>query len=270
MKRVIKELFLKFKVAFSRATNSSDLDFFFNRIRPLTSSIELVRIGGINDAGYLVPNDFKNIKYCFSPGVSIEAYFENELAEKYNIKSFMADFSVDQSPILNDKLEFKKIFIGYENKPGFQSLQNWISESIGELDEDMILQMDIEGGEYNVLIETSNEELEKFRILIIEFHFFDQIYSRPGFELVSACFYKLLKSFNIVHIHPNNCSALVKFGNYSVPPVIEFTFHRKDRAQFFKSESLSFPHSLDKDNQPTKKSIILPECFYKVVDNINQ
>jgi hypothetical protein len=179
----------------------------------------------------------------------------------------MADFSVDQSPIMNDKLDFKKVFIGYENKPGFLSLQNWINESIGEIDEDMILQMDIEGGEYDVLIETSSEVLEKFRILIIEFHFFGQIYSKSGFELVSACLYKLLKSFNIVHIHPNNCSKLIKLENYSVPQVLEFTFHRKDRAKFFKNELLSFPHPLDKDNQPSKKSVILPECFYKVVDN---
>ena len=91
---------------------------------------------------------------------------------------------------------------------------------------------------------------------------FDQVFNKSGHQLISSCFYKLLKSFEIVHIHPNNCSDTVVYDTYEVPPVVEFTFLRKDRIdkKIFTHE---FPNKLDKDNQPSKKSIILPRCFFE-------
>jgi hypothetical protein len=262
MKNIIKKLLLKLNFSITKVVSKSDLDFFFKSIKPITTNKKLIRIGGEFDAGYLIPDDLIGIQNCFSPGVSIEAYFENELAEKYGIKSFMADYSVEDSPIKNMMLSFKKAFIGFENRENYISLENWISECSLDQDTDMILQMDIEGGEYNVIIETDNKIFDKFRIIIIEFHMFDQVFNKSGHQLIASCFYKLLKSFEIVHIHPNNCSDTVVHDTYEVPPVIEFTFLRKDRIgkKMFTNE---FPNKLDKDNQPNKKSIILPRCFFE-------
>lgn len=262
MKNTIKKLLLKLNFSITKVVSRSDLDLFFKTIKPNSTNKKLIRIGGEFDAGYLIPDDLIGIKNCFSPGVSVEAYFENELAEKYNIKSYMADYSVNESPIKNQMLNFKKAFVGFENRENYVSLENWIIESSLENDTEMILQMDIEGGEYDVIIETSNSVLEKFRIIVIEFHTFDQIFNKSGYQLISSCFYKLLKSFEIVHIHPNNCSDTVVYDRYEVPPVIEFTFLRKDRIENKKFTN-KFPNILDKDNQPNKRSITLPRCFYQ-------
>ena len=50
---------------------------------------------------------------------------------------------------------------------------------------DLLLQMDVEGAEYPILHEVSEETLAKFRIMIIEFHYVDRIFDRNEF-----CLYK--------------------------------------------------------------------------------
>ena len=51
-------------------------------VHPKSLNIENIRIGGENDGGYIVPNDLKDIKYCFSPGVGTISKFEKELTQK--------------------------------------------------------------------------------------------------------------------------------------------------------------------------------------------
>ncbi|MFN8250472.1 MAG: FkbM family methyltransferase [Ferruginibacter sp.] len=258
---VLKRIALFFGFSFSRTTNPGKLAFFFSKIRPVITNHKLVRIGGNDDGGYLVPDDLDGIKHCFSPGVSFAAHFENELASK-GIKSFMADYSVEKPPINNDFFSFEKVFVGFENQPNFKSLENWIGEKVTDADHDMILQMDIEGGEYDVLMETSSETLKRFRIILVEFHDVDRLFDPIGYQLISAAFYKLLKDFEVVHIHPNNFSKTLKRGAYEIPPLLEFTFLRKDRISQT-SFAGTFPHPLDRVNVKEKPDFNLPECFYK-------
>ena len=72
----------------------------------------------------------------------------------------------------------------------------------------MILQMDIEGFEYDVLIETPRSILKKFRIILIEFHNFNQIFIQYGLKMIKYIFDKLNTDFYIVHIHPNKCCGI--------------------------------------------------------------
>lgn len=121
--------------------------------------------------------------------------------------------------------------------------------------------MDIEGGEYDVLLESSSELLRRFRVIIIEFHSLQDIFNPKAFDLIYGCFYKLSKDFHVVHIHPNNCSGLVKCGEFEVAPVMEFTYIRKDRVGEYTYAS-RFPHALDRKNKKHKEEVILPRSFY--------
>jgi hypothetical protein len=257
----IKQLAINYGIYFSRVTSLEKLNNFFQLIKPIKSEIELIRLGGDADSGYLIPNDLEGVKTCFSPGVSLEAFFENDLS-KLGIKSYMADYSVDSSPLNNDKFDFIKKFIGFENTPNYISLEDWINIK-EKSDNEMILQMDIEGGEYNVLIDSPREILSKFRIILIEFHKFDLLLNSNSFDLIASGIYKLLRDFHIVHIHPNNCSKTIKYKEFEIPPVIEFTFIRKDRVKNYSNE-VKFPHKLDRKNVYNNKEIILPTCFYSI------
>jgi len=122
--------------------------------------------------------------------------------------------------------------------------------------------MDIEGDEYGVLLNTDRELLKRFRILVIEFHYLDSMLDTLGYELINLTFSKLLKDFEIVHIHPNNCSYPIIYKDIQIPPVLEISFLRKDRIQ--KSQyANSFPHSLDKKNVQKNLDVILPKCWYE-------
>lgn len=232
---------------------------FLRMVKPHTCSAPLIRIGGFTDGGYLVPDDFSGIQTCFSPGVSNVANFESELATK-GIRSFMADYSVDEPPTQNPMFNFEKKFLGPANDEKHTTLDSWVSRHAPD-DNDMILQMDIEGGEYGVILTTDPQLLARFRIIVIEFHHLNELWSARGFEVIFSTFAKLMEHFDVVHIHPNNCHPPIINEGIAIPPFIEFTFLRKDRCPH-KVPTTHFPHVLDRKNMDEYADFPLPPCWY--------
>ncbi len=126
---------------------------------------------------------------------------------------------------------------------------------------DLILQMDIEGSEYEVLFNTPNSLLNQFRIMVIEFHHLDRLFDPVVFSLLSSCFEKILQKFHVAHIHPNNALGSVKVGNIEIPRIMEFTFINKRRISSTRPQRV-FPHKLDSDNKVGAPSLPLPKCWY--------
>src|SRR3954463_7181162 len=62
--------------------------------RPWQTEHPLIRVGGAGDGGYLLPDDLDGIAACFSPGVSNQATFEEDLLAR-GIPCFQADASVE-------------------------------------------------------------------------------------------------------------------------------------------------------------------------------
>lgn len=247
-------------IRISQTVTQSLLEEFFKKIRPIDSGYQLIRLGGEDDGGYLVPDDLEGIGACFSPGVSDVANFELAFAKR-GVKSYLADYSVESSPAQHKLIDFEKKYLGSQENEIFMTLDSWIQRKEPN-QKDFVLQMDIEGSEYDVIYDLNSETLRKFRILVIEFHRLDSIFDKTGFKLINLTFNKLLKDFEIVHIHPNNCRAPVVYKGFEVPPLMEFTFLRKDRVNSRNLPNLSFPNSLDK---PCVKSMIdypLPNCWH--------
>ena len=242
-----------------RATEPAALSRFFKSIQPMSTNHELIRIGGENDGGYLVPDDLQGIEVCFSPGVSSIADFESDLAGR-GVECFMADYSVDAPPVIMSRFHFEKKFLGQTDDSKFTTLESWIERNAPNQRE-FLLQMDIEGGEYPVIVDTAIETLRKFRILVIEFHRMESLYDQYGFDLIDVTFRKLLKDFDIVHIHPNNFAKPIAFGGYAIPPFMEFTFLRKDRISS-RRPAMTFPHPLDRKNVPGNNDFSLPTCWF--------
>ena len=242
-----------------KCTSRSDLKTFFELIHPITTEIPLIRLGGGGDGGYLLPDDLENIKYCFSPGVAETVNFELDCANR-GIHSFLADFSVDTLPVENPRFSFEKKFIGVENSHVFIRLEDWILNHVKH-STDLLLQMDIEGSEYSVLSDTPLPILCQFRIMVIEFHNLEWIFSKETFPFIRNTFSRLLKDFSIVHIHPNNVSPSYRHGEFVVPPTMEFTFLRNDRFSAAKPTTL-FPHALDSENAAGGIYSVLPGCWH--------
>ena len=260
----MKELVLKWLFAsglnVTRHIELAEVRDFVRKLRPQECGMELIRIGTDGDGGYLIPDDLEGIKYCFSPGVSTKSDFENQLADR-GIRSFLADYSVDYPSINRPEFTFDKKFLGAADRREFFTLGTWKDKHLAGYEGDLILQMDIEGFEYQVLLNASEDLLKQFRIVVIEFHFLNRIFDRFTFGIISSCFDKLLEHFHLVHIHPNNCCGCLKKGNIEIPGVIECTFIRKDRASYTQPQT-RFPHRLDITNVPTNPPLPLPKCWY--------
>lgn len=167
---------------------------------------------------------------------------------------------MDQPPLKHELFEFEKKYLGTTNNEIFMTLENWVKLKAPSA-KDAILQMDIEGAEYGVLFDTPLDVLAKFRILVIEFHGLDSLFNKRGFQLIDLIFAKILKNFDVVHAHPNNCYSPLKCGEICIPPLMEFTFLRKDRITET-SDALSFPHKFDRPNVLKNEDFPLPKCWY--------
>ncbi len=241
-------------------TNEKKLKDFFNLVKPTPIDVELIRLGGQGDGGYLVPNDLENIEACFSPGVSTIAHFEEEIS-KYGIKSYMIDFSVDNAPHYNPLFDFEKKWLGISDGANFIRLEDWVNEKCPNSTGDLMLQMDIEGAEYENILDTPEVTFRRFRTMIIEFHKMELLTCRPVFDFYYQVFSKLLRNFSVIHIHPNNCCGVYKYKNFEIPRVIEFTFQRKGSFELA-NKTPSFPHSLDRKNVERHPELILPKCWW--------
>ncbi|WP_416407237.1 FkbM family methyltransferase [Agrobacterium rosae] len=222
-----------------------------------------MRIGGDGDGGYLIPNDLDGIEFCFSPGVSEIAHFEEHLARDYSVKSFMADASVENPPIKGDFFSFEKKFLGTKNSQDFMRLESWLDakqDQIGTTD--LILQMDIEGAEYDVLIDTSSDALRRFRIIVIEFHKLDMIFDRSSLQLLRPIIEKLTNDFVVAHLHPNNYRPFSSNHSIKIPNVLEVTFLRKDRIHDHAEKDVALPHYLDRPNLKEKVDLKMPEIWW--------
>jgi len=240
-------------------TRNKEIESLIRMMVPVSTDVPLIRVGGDGDGGYLIPNDLDGIRYCFSPGVSSTCTFESDLVVR-GIESFMADYSVPGPPSTSAMFHFEKRFLGACDDDIFTRLGTWIERNVPNDSGDLILQMDIEGSEYDVIFDTPETIWRRFRILVIEFHWLHSVFEPMGFRMIALCLKKLLTAFEVVHIHPNNCCGVRSRAGLEVPTLAEITFLRKDRIGERRPAG-EFPHPLDRPNIRGKPDLVLPKCF---------
>jgi hypothetical protein len=165
IKAIIKNIIFGEGIWMQKKTKQHELKKFIQRFSDMYTCCKLDRIGkNDEDGGYLLPAALlNNIKYCFSPGTAADASFESHLSNKYNIKSFMADASVNGPPFLDKNFNFTKKFlssrtynfINYDTKNSqiafgmndeiqYITLKDWMESCLNETQ----LKEEREGGGY--------------------------------------------------------------------------------------------------------------------------
>ena len=225
-KRIISFIFNALGYSITKSTPPQLLITLLNNLRPTKTS--LIRFGSLGDGGYLIPNDLEGINFLISPGISDVSDFEKDCLLK-NIEVFMYDASIEQPNLpLNNKAHFfKKYLKNYDYSTDNISM-NSIFKNL-KLEGDGILQMDIENFEYEVLLGTDIEFIKRFRIIVIEFHSFHELFTNSFYSIASCLFYKLLESHTVVHFHPNYGCGRRSNGKITLPRACEITFLRSDR-----------------------------------------
>ena len=246
---------------------------FFGGLLPENFGFELIRIGSDFDGGYLIPKDLEGVRKCISPGVGDSINLEKFLAAKYDIQSYLADPTVKIPQFLPPGLSFKQIGISYVSEVSqiidmqsgerqeFDSvtLEEFVNDYTLQDEGELMLQMDIENSEYLALLAAGPNFLNRFRILIVEFHSIPNIFEEKYFtEIVKPLFNKLNKIFYVAHIHANNVAIPVKILNLEIPHAIEVTFHNRNRVNPTKKTFVTeIYNKLDKPCNPTKPEVHL-------------
>jgi hypothetical protein len=259
--RIVKPISTRLELNLTGAVSGREIKSFLNKLHPIDPKIDLIRVGPKGDGGYLLPDDLEGISACFSPGIDIESRFELELAEK-GMDVFMADYSIESPKISHPRFHFVKKYIGADDSRNFITMDSWVSKelSIGDKS-DLLLQMDIEGYEFDAILSLSRSLLDRIRIIVIEIHDLDRISDRYFFNQINRVFDKLLEKHSVVHLHPNNNIKPIFINGFEIPPLMEMTFFRNNR--FSSTEYFSkFPNPLDEPNV-FKEDIVLPRKWYR-------
>lgn len=230
-------------------------DTFLRQIQPFMNGHELIRIGNHGDGGYLLPDDLRGINGCLSIGCNGEWSFEKELFQYASIASHILDLEETKPVDLDKNHVFHSGLLGVKNIGEYINLEKFMEKCNLDSTSELILKMDIESAEYEVLLDASIDTLKKFRIMVVEFHYFSKSLNP---DLLSSTFIKIFSKlnmiFDIVHFHPNNCDEVFRINKSRMPRVVEMTFHRKGRAKI-PLVGAQLPHRLDHVNVPSRPEI---------------
>lgn len=241
-----------------RAASEIDVLDTIALLRVVPCSKPLIRLGRGGDGGYVLPDDFVGVGALFSPGVGLEWTFEEDFASLIEKPIFMCD----PSPVAeNCPFEVSQFLLGPSTHGSYVSLEDWIELSGVDGNQDLVMQMDIEGAEYGALQSCSDTTLRRFRILVIEFHFLDRMLNGLMLQMMyQPLFARLHDLFDVVHLHPNNAGRLDVRSGIGIPQALEVTYLRKDRNTG--SDALIFPDIQSHPNLPDRAEISLAPEWY--------
>ena len=261
--KLLNKLFNHFSRYFDKIVDFKSFEKFIQKLKIYKTDKELIRLGDENDGGYLLPNDLEGVKYCFSAGVGQLIQFEKDCQQKFNIDSFLCDFNEIPKSLSSEKFDYcQKKIQTFSDSESITFDDRINSKKIEENDE-IILKVDIERSEFETLLNISEKNLKKIRILIIEFHNLRDLRNKSFFRITDSLISRLNKFFYLTHMHPNNSSKLIQIHKYEFPDIVEFTYLRKDRIKdLFELDKL-LPHELDRKNVLEKEDIFLNPNIYR-------
>ena len=205
-----------------------------------------IRLGENGDGGYVF-GELGCVYDCYiSAGVSNEESFSRDFINKYNMdknNSFAFDNTIDDYPYnyTNQITFFKK------NISNFNNDNNTNLSFLMDNYNNIFLKMDIEGGEYPWLLSITEEQLNKFKQLTIEFHGINDNSWGCNYSDKIKCLQKLANTHYLIHVHGNNYAGATN----NIPNVIELTYVNKNyftsipelNTQPLPNSNLDFPNN---------------------------
>ena len=229
-------------------------------LRPQYLPGDLVRVGGPGDGGYLVPRDIEHYELLISPGIG-ETYEFDRFFFSRGVPCVLVDASVDLPPLPN--VAHVKQFVGSvtSEADGLVSLADLLAEH-GAGGSRAVLQMDIEGAEYEVISATPQAVLERFGVIAMEAHHLGGLCYRGMFPLLEAAFRRLLKTHFVAHLHANNSGRAIPYGGVEIPDTLEFTFLHRGQYQAVADCGFRSPHPLDAPSVASLPELPVPRCWW--------
>lgn len=203
---------------------------------------DIVRLGKNNDGGYLVNRaDVEKSTKLISFGISNDWSFEDDFTKIKDCPVIGYDGSLTEDiPFFTGKNKLVKKNVG----PGCL-----LSDILEPGDTNVFLKCDIEGGEYNLLIDII-KNCHRLSGITMEFH---DLSNFAMFNQLTAFISKI--SQKLVHAHPNNWRYAKVAEDLFSPDVIEISFTSSPNIEF--NPRLSLPHPLDMSNNPDDNNFVV-------------
>ena len=173
----------------------------------------------------------------------------------------MYDHTIKALPFTNPKFHWKKIGVTYkkENNTNMKTFNEILEENGHTNEKDMILKIDIEGGEWSILKEINKEILLQFKYIVIEFHF-----ANKDISLYQEVFQKLNQTHQIFHLHCNNCCPIINIDGYNFCSALEASFIIREKNSFIDYSEYFPVKNIDYKNIGNKEDINLFLNIYKI------
>ena len=249
-----------------------DNSFILNSYSKLLSCLEVmspqaeevIRYGPAGDGGYLLVNKFIQIDKVVSLGVGrnidIELYFANLGKE-----ILLFDGTITSLPRSHKKFKFfnSNVYGTIPTTPNSSTFilvsdifSSHLQSSAKEFFKSEILFfIDIEGSEYDLIMNLERSNLEVCQQITIEFHdIFKQITQNN--TVIFDALIKLRETHELISVHGNNYGASFQVNGMDYPDVLETTWLRKDLSTFVKGKN-NFNPVLNKPNNPLARELAL-------------
>lgn len=220
-----------------------------------------IRLGKEYDGGYICPDDFEGFDTAFSFGINDDISWDLDVADR-GLTIYQFDHTVADPAPDDRRMVFEPKMIDATSGPDRQSLSDLIrTHDKRRTRPNLLLKMDIEGGEWPVLEATSAEELGRLGWIVCELHYFQGLAERHHRTLVDHCLGKLHEKFFVAHVHSNVWGGYTSIANVVLPNVIEVLFVNRALYRSGPSEE-AFPTSLDQSCDPAQPDFCLGAFSY--------
>jgi hypothetical protein len=223
VRQKLNKTLIYFGFEFSRRISETKLREALEFLRPRDFEGELIRVGPSSDGGYVVPSEIGKVDFLLSPGSNGQWDFEKAFFKSFNVPSIILD-TVEKKPHdLEPPHQFINTWIGSSNSAGIQTLSTVLSNRLSK-EGSFVLQMDIEGMEYESILALEDAHLKRSRVMIVELHYLENLMNPEFVKYVFVPFMtKLMTYHEIVFINGNTYNEILSYKSMKWPRVLEIT-----------------------------------------------
>lgn len=236
----------------------SILNNFLYPLQPKIIDKEFIRIGGKYDGGYVMVNDFNKNDYLIGMGVGGDIEFEKMLLPQIAGADLYDGEFEDLSSYLSNYRFFTEMV-------GVEKNQTNLHECVNRVDPqyDLILKMDIEESEWKLIDSITDNILDRFKQIVIEFHLCRRFllpdrFNYAEYQRALRVFNKINETHYPVHAHINTYGTMFTNAGQIIPNTFEMTYIRKSEVQNYRERIRSIPELLDSPNSPLHPEIFFP------------
>jgi len=218
---------------------------FFNALRPYNVFHPKVRLGPPEDGGYVVNEIMLDKSTCLMTyGVGGDMRYEIDYCGRYQKNAYLFDHTIAPGAWKEGRLIFTPEGLGFG--PRCKDVFEHYSDL--NLSGDILLKIDIEGGEYDYFFKTDVAGLSTFTTgILLEIHTTSAPKCRDAFVGIME---RLLQYYMVTHIHGNNHDLCWEFQGYPIPNAFELTLINRKYVTTYKLDTETYPqYKLDVPNK---------------------